>query len=239
MSRPFHRVDARTWERYPAGLSPEAKLVHAYALTNPHRNAVGFYRLPPAYVAEDTGLDVERVRGALAELQEAGLVMFDDRAILLLDNDRHDPCDNANQGAHRVALWRDGGLLSEPATLRRQCLLALADELARLVERLGPAEGKEREQEKRDRLREAAEAMRDEAESMSIGNPSGTVGEPFPNRIENTNTNANTNANHQENNPGSSSGETSYHPSFKAERADDDHPAARAEAEFAVEGVER
>lgn len=82
-----HPVPTALWGRRFRSLSPGAKLVALYALTCPHRRSEGLYELAPAHAAVDTGLEVERVEKALAELTESGLLLYDFDAELVLDPD--------------------------------------------------------------------------------------------------------------------------------------------------------
>lgn len=56
---------------------PEAMLLALYAMTSPHASMIGLYRLPLAYITNDTGLSLESVLGALRELDAAGLASYD------------------------------------------------------------------------------------------------------------------------------------------------------------------
>ena len=80
-----HPVATALWGRRFRDLSPGAKLVHLYALTCPHRRSEGLYELAPAHASVDTGLDVDRVLEALEELTDAGFLMYDQDAELVLD----------------------------------------------------------------------------------------------------------------------------------------------------------
>lgn len=82
-----HQVLTALWGRRFRPVSPEAKLVHLYCLTCPHRRSEGLYELAPAHVAVDVGLTVDRVEEALQELHDAGLLLVDPDNDLVLDPD--------------------------------------------------------------------------------------------------------------------------------------------------------
>jgi hypothetical protein len=59
------------------GLSPRAKLVLVYLLTNEARTLAGIYRITARTVAQETDLAAEEVEAAFGELEAAGLARFD------------------------------------------------------------------------------------------------------------------------------------------------------------------
>lgn len=67
------------------GISTPARLLAAYLLTGPHRNAIGCYRLPVSYIVEDLGWDADTVSDTLSELEERAFIQRDaDSALTLL-----------------------------------------------------------------------------------------------------------------------------------------------------------
>lgn len=80
-----HPVRTSLWGRHFRGISTEAKLVHVYVLTCPHRRSEGLFEVSPGHIAVDTGLDVPKVEAALEELHAAGLAFYDSAAELVLD----------------------------------------------------------------------------------------------------------------------------------------------------------
>jgi hypothetical protein len=58
----------------------EAQLVACYLMTNRHRNMIGIYYLPLAYLSADTGLPIEGASKALQALIEVGFCGWDQAA---------------------------------------------------------------------------------------------------------------------------------------------------------------
>lgn len=56
----------------------EAMAVGLYLWSCGHSNMLGAYRLPPAYVAEDLGLDLDVTRRAILRLAQAGACVYDE-----------------------------------------------------------------------------------------------------------------------------------------------------------------
>ena len=85
-------------DRKVENLPDEAKLLFLYLITCPHRNIIGFYRLPKKYIAADLGWNVERVSKVLGTLCEADLIGYDEAASIVLVRKflRHNPIENPN-----------------------------------------------------------------------------------------------------------------------------------------------
>lgn len=82
-----HPVRTSLWGRRFRAVSSAAKLVHLYVLTCPHRRSEGLFELSPGHVAVDTGLGFAEVEELLTELHEAGWLLWDPDAELVLDPD--------------------------------------------------------------------------------------------------------------------------------------------------------
>jgi hypothetical protein len=85
-------------DRKVEDLPDEAKLLFLYLITCPHRNIIGFYRLPKKYIAADLGWSVERVSKVLETLCEAGLIGYDEAVSIVLVRKflRHNTIENPN-----------------------------------------------------------------------------------------------------------------------------------------------
>lgn len=71
--RDYGKVHTSFWSSDTLkGLSDDAKFLALYLLTCQHGNMAGAFRLPLAYVAEDTGWDLERLRNGFVTLSESG-----------------------------------------------------------------------------------------------------------------------------------------------------------------------
>lgn len=79
-----HLVQTSLWGRRFRPLTPAAKLTMFYVLTCPHRRSEGIFEVSPAHISVDTGLEVVRVEQALQELHDAGMVLVDLDAELVL-----------------------------------------------------------------------------------------------------------------------------------------------------------
>lgn len=58
----------------------EAQVVALYLMTGPHTNMIGLYRLPIAYIVNDTGIPFEGTSKALAMLHQDGFATYDETA---------------------------------------------------------------------------------------------------------------------------------------------------------------
>lgn len=76
MSRDYGKVRAQFWDDdILRELSIEANFLALYLITSRHTNAIGCFRLPAAYIINDTRLDKKALEKALAELREAGYAL--------------------------------------------------------------------------------------------------------------------------------------------------------------------
>lgn len=80
-------------------LSDGGKLLFLYLMTCPHRNLIGFYRLPQKYIMADLGWTQETVSKRLGELLRNGQVRYDERfsVVLIVNFLKHNPLENPNQ----------------------------------------------------------------------------------------------------------------------------------------------
>ena len=83
----FHQVPPSIWARGFRDLSTVAKVVAFYVMTCRAKVTEGLFELPLHYVVGDTGLTVDEVREAFAELDRAGRVSYDGEAEVVLDRD--------------------------------------------------------------------------------------------------------------------------------------------------------
>lgn len=58
---------------------PEAQIVGAYLLSNPHANMIGLYYLPVTFVVHETGLSLEGASEGLRRLIEVGFCDYDQK----------------------------------------------------------------------------------------------------------------------------------------------------------------
>ena len=79
MADPFGVIDGSIWRsRKFRPRSPIEKLVYLYLHASPHRNAIGLYRLPVIFAADDLDTAPDTVRQAMASLTECGLIDYDE-----------------------------------------------------------------------------------------------------------------------------------------------------------------
>jgi hypothetical protein len=72
----YAHVESALWsEESFVGLSPEAKLLHLWAVSNSRINPAGLYAAAERLVIAETGIDVSRIRGLWMELELADLVI--------------------------------------------------------------------------------------------------------------------------------------------------------------------
>lgn len=67
-------------------LSDAAKLLGAYFLSSPHRNAIGCARIPDPYIAADLGWTAAKVQAAVAELEAIGFITREPSGWTLINN---------------------------------------------------------------------------------------------------------------------------------------------------------
>ncbi len=99
MSRDYGKVRAQFWDDDALReLSIEANYLALYLITSRHTNAVGCFRLPAAYILNDTRLDKKTLDRALAELSSVGYAIACEKApwIYIPNFLRHNPPENPN-----------------------------------------------------------------------------------------------------------------------------------------------
>lgn len=82
--RDFVKVSPTFWSG-PTGRSlrkagQDVQLTALYLMTCPHSNYLGLYVLPIHYIAADTGFPMERVRNALAAIEQSGFARYDEES---------------------------------------------------------------------------------------------------------------------------------------------------------------
>lgn len=78
--RDYGKVHASFWtSETTRNLSPEAQLLALYLLSCQHATMAGVYRIPLAYISEDTGWVPERLRNGFATLSMAGFLEYDEK----------------------------------------------------------------------------------------------------------------------------------------------------------------
>lgn len=103
--REYGRVEIAFWTGVERQLSSNGKLFMLYARTSPHSNAIGCYRLPDAYIADDLDWSLEMVRETLTETVSKGFISRDSDGWIRLPNHFElNPVDNPNIGKHCAAL---------------------------------------------------------------------------------------------------------------------------------------
>ncbi|MFN2488794.1 MAG: hypothetical protein ABR529_03455 [Actinomycetota bacterium] len=80
----FFPVSPAIWDKRLIDLGRDRCLLYAYLLSAPHRASEGLYRLPKAYAAADLGFDLREVNDGLADLENAGLILYDHGAEVVL-----------------------------------------------------------------------------------------------------------------------------------------------------------
>lgn len=104
MPAKFHPVPPTLWDRAMRGLSRDAQVVRLYVMTCKSRVSEGLFQLPLGILSFETGLDEDGVVKALAELDERGLVSYDDDAEVVLDRTalKYAPLRNGVDGSGQV-----------------------------------------------------------------------------------------------------------------------------------------
>lgn len=69
----------------------EAQLLALYMLSNPLANYTGLYRLPIIYIANDTGISIEKVRETLIAVEKTGFARYDEASeyVWIVEGARH------------------------------------------------------------------------------------------------------------------------------------------------------
>jgi len=74
----FGKIETRFWDSpHVRQLNDSCKLAFLYLLTNKHGNSLGYYILPPSYMADDLGWSIDRTKRTLATLEEEGFIAYD------------------------------------------------------------------------------------------------------------------------------------------------------------------
>lgn len=106
----YTKIEDGLWRKMKqAKLSETAKILYLYLFTCPHRNMVGLYYIPFAYCSADLDMKPETVSEGFQELQNAGLLLYDEaeEMVLLPDFLRVNPLDNANVEKKACAIFSE------------------------------------------------------------------------------------------------------------------------------------
>lgn len=137
-------------------LGSQIKLAYLYLLTSPHRNLLGLYRLPVAYMAFDLRWDPEDAKEAVRILESEGFITYDRGSSFVLVKRflKHNRLENPNQTKAALAKLKEIGsnpLLGVLATaidgIDDPYLEPLRNRLETLLEGL-PNKEEEKEEEK-------------------------------------------------------------------------------------------
>ena len=106
----YATVHTKMWQdnKFRALDQPD-RMLFLYLLTSPHGNMIGYYYLPKAYIAADTGMDARQVEGSMQTLHRLGMVLYDDEAqmVLLKQFLKYNPISNENQVKGAVQLIKE------------------------------------------------------------------------------------------------------------------------------------
>lgn len=106
----YATVHTKMWQdnKFRALDQPD-RMLFLYLLTSPHGNMIGYYYLPKAYIAADTGMDARQVEGSIQTLHHLGMVLYDDEAqmVLLKQFLKYNPISNENQVKGAVQLIKE------------------------------------------------------------------------------------------------------------------------------------
>jgi len=123
----YYHVSPRFWQDPKVRAWPEdMRMLALYLKSSPHRNMVGLFYCPLAYIASDLQWDMARLDAAFTGLLQEGYIAHDPDAqlVLIVDALADDPPDNPNQRKHAV------GLVQElPTTPLVETLIQTADEV--------------------------------------------------------------------------------------------------------------
>lgn len=179
MTRDYGKVRAQFWDDDALReLSIEANYLALYLITSSHTNAIGCFRLPIAYILNDTRLDKKSLEKALAELRSTCYAIPCERVpwIYIPNFLRHNPPENPN-------VWRKcvKELESLPAGI--SAIPAIAAELIAIAgeDRMSRKDSKTRVSEEEitrlERYRNGIETVSDGLTPLSSSLPI-----PFPNQ---------------------------------------------------------
>ena len=108
MARDYGRIRSQFWadERVRAW-SLDLKAVAAYLLTCEHATALGAFRVPPAYIADDLGITPAEARGHLKRMEADGFIRVCNSGwVWIIKYLRHNRPENANVRKHIFGLAR-------------------------------------------------------------------------------------------------------------------------------------
>lgn len=105
--RDYGKVHSSFWTSEDTRrLTDDGRSLALYLLTSPHSNMLGCFRLPDAYVAEDTQWSTARIGKAFADLEAAGFAIRDSaKWVTLRKFLRWNPIENPNQGKAAMKLF--------------------------------------------------------------------------------------------------------------------------------------
>lgn len=96
----YTKIEEQFWsDEKMLRISYRAKYLLIYLLTSPHRNILCFYFLPKPYACFDMGISPEEFDHAMAELTQAGRILYDPKAHVVCVKNylKYNSLDNANQ----------------------------------------------------------------------------------------------------------------------------------------------
>lgn len=99
--RDYGRIRSRFWcDEEIAALDRGPKLLACYLMSSAHGNAIGCFRLPVLYIAEDLRLTPQEIALDLGALQDIGFILRDPATgwTLLPNHIKHNPIENPNVG---------------------------------------------------------------------------------------------------------------------------------------------
>lgn len=159
----------------------KGKLAYLYLLTSPHRNILGLYRLPLAYMAFDLRWEPQEAQEAIKCLEAEQFILYDRESAFVLVRRflKHNRLENPNQIKAAMAKLKEvEGNSLLPALYRSlnevedACLEPLRNRLETLLEGL-PNKEEEKEKEKEKEEEEEEEGKIGFAESRKSLSPDG------------------------------------------------------------------
>ena len=84
----FRQIENRLWtDGWFLELSPLARLLFIYSITNSHTGIIGVYELPISIVAIETGIPMKQLTGIMSELQDK--VLFSNGWVFIRNHDKY------------------------------------------------------------------------------------------------------------------------------------------------------
>jgi len=159
-------------------ISDDGKLLFIYLYSCPHRNLLGFYHIPFAYIESDLGWTAQRVSKGYAELYGKGLVEYDEglEYMLIPGFLEHNPFENPNVEKKAVRLFEELSELAESRLLPsfERVLKGLPKPFPELLKRVTQTlSNKEEEEETEEETEE--EVLCAEPETVSAPEPVITI----------------------------------------------------------------